>query len=147
MRILDCHILRSKFWYEVVENRKKITGIMVSMDFYVPLCLELIGKTRSPAVVIYQMYERNGITLLPSYGNSPLDATQAIELIRAKRVPVEPLITHRLSLAETGLGFRLVAEAGESIKVFDPFRVVRPAVRRSEHALAADERRVKINGN
>ncbi len=60
---------------------------------------------------------RNGITLLPSYGNSPLDATQAIELIRAKRVAVEPLITHRLSLAETGLGFRLVAEAGESIKV------------------------------
>lgn len=60
---------------------------------------------------------RNGITLMPSYGNSPLDATVAIELIRARRVPVREMITHRLSLAETGLGFRLVAEAGESIKV------------------------------
>ncbi len=60
---------------------------------------------------------RNGITLMPSYGNSPLDAVVAIELIRARRVPVAEMITHRLSLAETGLGFQLVAEAGESIKV------------------------------
>jgi L-iditol 2-dehydrogenase len=60
---------------------------------------------------------RNGITLMPSYGNSPLDAVVAIELIRARRVPVGEMITHRLSLAETGLGFQLVAEAGESIKV------------------------------
>ena len=66
---------------------------------------------------------RNGITLLPSYGNSPLDATQAIALIRASRVPVESLITHRLSLEETALGFRLVADAGESIKVIiEPHR-------------------------
>jgi L-iditol 2-dehydrogenase len=60
---------------------------------------------------------RNGITLMPSYGNSPLDAMVAIELIRARRVPVGEMITHRLSLAETGLGFQLVAGAGESIKV------------------------------
>lgn len=60
---------------------------------------------------------RNGITLMPSYGGSPLDITVAIELIRARRVPVHEMITHRLGLAETGLGFQLVAEAGESIKV------------------------------
>jgi L-iditol 2-dehydrogenase len=60
---------------------------------------------------------RNGITLLPSYGASPLDCTQAIELIRSGRVPVRKMITHRLSLAETALGFKLVAEASESIKV------------------------------
>jgi L-iditol 2-dehydrogenase len=66
---------------------------------------------------------RNGITLMPSYGNSPLDAVVAIELIRARRVPVSEMITHRLSLAETGLGFQLVAEAGESIKVIiEPHR-------------------------
>jgi len=41
----------------------------------------------------------------------------AIELIRAGRVPVNQMITHRLSLAETGLGFKLVAEAKDSIKV------------------------------
>ena len=66
---------------------------------------------------------RNGITLMPSYGNSPLDAVVAIELIRARRMPVHEMITHRLSLAETGLGFQLVAEAGESIKVIiEPHR-------------------------
>lgn len=66
---------------------------------------------------------RNGITLMPSYGNSPLDAAVAIELIRARRVPVHEMITHRLSLAETGLGFQLVADAGESIKVIiEPHR-------------------------
>ncbi len=66
---------------------------------------------------------RNGITLLPSYGGGPLDIAVAIELIRARRVPVHEMITHRLSLAETGLGFQLVAGAGESIKVvIEPHR-------------------------
>ena len=37
--------------------------------------------------------------------------------IRAGTVPVRQMITHRLSLAETGLGFQLVAEAQDSIKV------------------------------
>jgi L-iditol 2-dehydrogenase len=60
---------------------------------------------------------RKGITLMPSYGGAPLDICVAIDLIRARRVPVHEMITHRLGLAETGLGFRLVAEGGESIKV------------------------------
>jgi len=60
---------------------------------------------------------RNSITVLPSYANSPYDAAVAIELIRSGRVKVRPLITHRLGLADTGLGFKLVAEAKESIKV------------------------------
>jgi L-iditol 2-dehydrogenase len=60
---------------------------------------------------------RNEIKLMPSYGNSPLDATQAIELIRSGRVPVEKMITHRLPLTETGQGFRLVAGGGKSMKV------------------------------
>ncbi len=41
----------------------------------------------------------------------------AIELIASKRVDVAPMITHRLPLARTGEGFRLVAEAGDSLKV------------------------------
>ena len=60
---------------------------------------------------------RSGIKLMPSYGASPLDITTAIQLIRAGKMPVHEMITHRLSLAETGLGFQLVAEAKESIKV------------------------------
>jgi len=65
---------------------------------------------------------RNEIKLLTSYANSPDDAALAIELIRARRVPVAKMITHKLSLEETGRGFQLVAEAAESIKVIiSPF--------------------------
>lgn len=60
---------------------------------------------------------RNGIKLMPSYGSSPSDTITAIELIRARRIPVHKMITHRLSLTEAGLGFQIVAEAKESIKV------------------------------
>ncbi len=54
---------------------------------------------------------------MPSYGAAPADLAVSLELIRAHRVPVGEMITHRLSLAEAGLGFRLAAEAKESIKV------------------------------
>ncbi len=60
---------------------------------------------------------RNEIRLMPSYGNSPLDAVIAIELIRTGHIHVTNMITHRLSLREISLGFRLVAEAKNSLKV------------------------------
>ncbi len=59
----------------------------------------------------------NQIMLTTSYAASPADIATAIELIRANKVNVHDMITHRLSLAEAALGFRLVAEAKESIKV------------------------------
>ena len=65
----------------------------------------------------------DGITLLPTYGGSPFDIMAAIELIRAQRLPLREMITHRLPLAETGYGFQLVAEAKDSIKVIiEPHR-------------------------
>lgn len=60
---------------------------------------------------------RNEITLVTSYANSPDDANIAIDLIRAGRVPVNKLVTHKLPLEETAKGFKLVAEGKESIKV------------------------------
>ncbi len=60
---------------------------------------------------------RNEIKITPSYGNAPLDAVVAIDLLRLGRVAVKEMITHRLSLAETGEGFRLVAGSGASMKV------------------------------
>jgi len=60
---------------------------------------------------------RNSITVLPSYANSPYDAMLAIEMIRTGYVPVHKMITHRLGLEDTGLGFKLVATAEESVKV------------------------------
>jgi L-iditol 2-dehydrogenase len=65
----------------------------------------------------------DGITLLSTYGGSPFDIVTAIELIRAQRLPLREMITHRLPLAETGLGFQLVAEAKDSMKVIiEPHR-------------------------
>ena len=60
---------------------------------------------------------RNDITLTTSYAGSPADYQTALDLIAAGSVPVRQMITHHFGLAETGEGFRLVAEADESIKV------------------------------
>jgi len=66
---------------------------------------------------------RNGITVMPSYANSPYDAEVAVQLLRAGRLPVNEMISHRLGLAETGLGFQLVASGKDSLKVVvDPQR-------------------------
>ena len=59
----------------------------------------------------------DGITLMSTYGGSPLDITNAIELIKAQRLPLSEMITHRLPLKDTGLGFQLVVDAKDSIKV------------------------------
>ena len=57
------------------------------------------------------------VTLTTTYAAAPADIADALALIRVGRVRVREMVTHRLGLAETGLGFGLVAEAGESLKV------------------------------
>jgi L-iditol 2-dehydrogenase len=37
--------------------------------------------------------------------------------MQAGKIRVQEMITHRLGLAETGLGFQLVAQAQDSLKV------------------------------
>ncbi len=66
---------------------------------------------------VNDLFWRNEVTLTTSYAGSPADYATALELIRARRVLVQDMITHRLGLAEAGLGFRLVAQARDSIKV------------------------------
>ncbi len=68
-------------------------------------------------ISINDLFWRNDIMFTTSYAGSPADYAAALELIRARRVRVRDMITHRLGLAETGLGFQLVAEAQNSIKV------------------------------
>ncbi|MCF6157053.1 MAG: alcohol dehydrogenase [wastewater metagenome] len=60
---------------------------------------------------------RNCNSLITSYAGPPADMKAAIELIHAGRVTVRDLITHTLGLADTAYGFKLVAEANDSIKV------------------------------
>lgn len=60
---------------------------------------------------------RNEITVMTSYGASPMDLEKALEMINSRKVNVHDMITHRLGLAETGIGFQIVADAKDSIKV------------------------------
>ncbi len=60
---------------------------------------------------------REEITLTSSYGGSPRDIRESVNLLREKRLFVADLITHVLPLGKAAEGFRLVAAAHDSIKV------------------------------
>ncbi len=64
---------------------------------------------------------RDEISLVTSYAGSGEDLVESMELIAGHRVRVADMVTHRLALAETGVGFRLTASGQDSIKVIiDP---------------------------
>ncbi|MFH1550903.1 MAG: alcohol dehydrogenase catalytic domain-containing protein [Planctomycetota bacterium] len=80
-------------------------------------------KDSGIALGINEIFWRNEITLTSSYAGNRADHLQALELIRARQIPVKQMITHRLPLDEIGLGFKLVAQADKSIKVIiEPHR-------------------------
>lgn len=60
---------------------------------------------------------RNEVTIRTSYGAAPRDLEEALGILAGKRMDVEGMVTHRLSLFEVAEGFRLMAQAGESLKV------------------------------
>ncbi|MDD5686866.1 MAG: zinc-dependent dehydrogenase [Elusimicrobia bacterium] len=60
---------------------------------------------------------RNEMTTLTSYGAAPDDLSASLDLMKSGKIKVKDMITHRFSLDETGLGFKTVAEAKESMKV------------------------------
>jgi L-iditol 2-dehydrogenase len=60
---------------------------------------------------------RNETTIRTSYGAAPRDLEEALQILAQKQVNVEDMITHRLDIREIAEGFRLVAEAGKSLKV------------------------------
>lgn len=66
---------------------------------------------------VNDVFWRRDVTVTTSYAASPSDCTEALELIRSKRVLVDDMITHRFGLAQTGKGFQLVAEGRGSLKV------------------------------
>ena len=64
---------------------------------------------------------RDEINIVTSYAGSGDDLKEAIELIHCGRVRVADMVTHRLPLAQAGLGFQLTASGQDSIKVIlDP---------------------------
>lgn len=69
------------------------------------------------SVSVNDTFFRNDTTLTTTYAGAPGNLASALELIRARSVRVSEMITHRLGLAEAGLGFKLTAEAQDSLKV------------------------------
>jgi len=60
---------------------------------------------------------RNEITMRTSYGAAPNDLEDSLRVLATGQLNVKDMITHRLSLREAQEGFRLMAEAGQSLKV------------------------------
>jgi L-iditol 2-dehydrogenase len=60
---------------------------------------------------------RNEITIKTSYGAAPSDLEESLAILARKKVNVKDMITHRLSLRQAAEGFRLMADAGASLKV------------------------------
>ena len=79
----------------------------------------LFGMPQPDTVVSFPLFKvmLNGLTITSSYANTREDALVAMKLIQEGRVRVADMITHRLGLAETGLGFRLVSRAQDCLKV------------------------------
>jgi L-iditol 2-dehydrogenase len=78
----------------------------------------LCFATTQPGVdlpIPINQFWRNSVTVLSSYANSPYDLEVAMELIRSGRIDVSSLITHRLPLAETGAGFKLMTAGMEDV--------------------------------
>jgi L-iditol 2-dehydrogenase len=64
---------------------------------------------------------RDEINVVTSYAGSGEDLKESLELIRDHKVRVADMVTHRLPLAQTGVGFQLTASGQDSIKVIiDP---------------------------
>jgi L-iditol 2-dehydrogenase len=60
---------------------------------------------------------RNEITMKTSYGAAPVDLEDSLKVLAAGRLNIKDMITHKLDLREAQEGFRLMAEAGQSLKV------------------------------
>ncbi|MBN3038174.1 MAG: zinc-dependent dehydrogenase [Candidatus Omnitrophica bacterium] len=66
---------------------------------------------------INDVFWRNEVTLTSSYAATPKEHMAALRLIASGKIAVEELITHRFSLDDIQEGFRLVAQARDSMKV------------------------------
>ncbi len=75
------------------------------------------GKDAQLPVATNDIFWRSEVTITSSYAGSPQDHFEALDKISFKKIDVCDMITHRFGLKDTGIGFKLVAEAKDSIKV------------------------------
>ncbi len=72
---------------------------------------------------LYELYFK-GVNIIFSYAAVSRDITEAITLLREKKINVLDMITHRFGLSEIQKGFELVEKADRSLKVIiEPHRL------------------------
>jgi L-iditol 2-dehydrogenase len=81
------------------------------------LVFSAAGKDALLPVPTNDIFWRSEVTVMSTYAGSPQDHIEAMEKIRSRKVGVYDMITHRFPLKDASAGFRLVAEARESVKV------------------------------
>jgi len=57
------------------------------------------------------------VKMVSTYAGAPIDLGEAIDLIKTRKIEVKDLITHRFPLTEAAEGFKLAAQAKDSIKI------------------------------
>jgi len=57
------------------------------------------------------------VSMFSTYAGAPVDIVEAIDLLKSKKINVTDMITHRFPMDKAPEGFRLVAEAANSVKV------------------------------
>lgn len=97
------------------------SAISQALDSVAPGGTALFFAPTDPGLAIPKpvndIFWRNEISLVSSYGGSPADHVTALGLIDTGRLALRELVTDNLGLADTGRGFELVAQANESLKV------------------------------
>jgi L-iditol 2-dehydrogenase len=110
----------------MIESLREINGgyladlVILCFEGFIPLALKSVerggtllffGGASEGATLSLPMNElfwRTEITLTSTYAGSPKDCTVALKLIKAGTIPVEKLVTHKLSLAQGSKGFEAV---------------------------------------
>jgi L-iditol 2-dehydrogenase len=68
-------------------------------------------------ISLTKLFWRTEITITSSYAGNPQDHLEALRLIDQGKFHIADMITHRLTLSQIQLGFKLVSEAKDSLKV------------------------------
>jgi L-iditol 2-dehydrogenase len=105
---------------QVVVCTGATSAAMAAMDCVEPGGTILFFAVPDPTVklqVPINQFWRNEITMRTSYGAAPNDLEDSLKFLATGKLNVKDMITHRLSLREAQEGFRLMAEAGQSLKV------------------------------
>jgi L-iditol 2-dehydrogenase len=112
---------------QVVVCTGATSAAMSAMDCVEPGGTILFFAVPDPTVklqVPINQFWRNEITIRTSYGAAPNDLEDSLRYLATGKLNVKDMITHRLGLREAQEGFRLMAEAGQSLKVIlEPNRI------------------------